>query len=530
MFSEEELLTKFDNNAYDDLILISMQIVQHATLEALFFLDLESKNTSSQTILGGMKRKRRRNGAVFYMTDDGQTEVLPATASTWYRIYVEHPALDNKAFHKKFRRRFRMPYEQYMNIVADCKESDIFERWRNKDATGKNSVPLELLVLTALRYLGRGWTFDDLSESTGISEEVTRVFFRKFIEFGSTVLFTRYVVPPVTAADAEEHSHEFGIAGLPGAIGSMDATNILIDKVRYNRRQSHLGFKHSSTARTYNLVVNHRRRILGTTDGHPARWNDKTIVRFDNIAMGLKNGTLLDDDFIFELYDYDSAGNIYKAKYKGPWLIVDNGYHNWPITVPPFKTTSSRTEVRFSDWLESIRKDVECTFGILKGRWRILKTGIRLHGLDAADQIWKTCCALHNHLLEIDGLDSKWESGVPSDWEGSLGQHEDRDIQNIISLHRLNNPEEARNYDTSGVGAGTDRDTNDDDNEEFVDNEPSIINGNIQEEERFENTCIDVRKLPFHYFRSKLVTHFDIAYKKEEVRWPERNKVQKRSI
>lgn len=130
----------------------------------------------------------------------------------------------------------------------------------------------------------------------------------------------------------------------------------------------------------------------------------------------------------------------------------------------------------------------------------------------------------------IDGLDSKWESGVPSDWEGSLGQHEDRDIQNIISLHRLNNPEEARNYDTSGVGAGTDRDTNDDDNEEFVDNEPSIINGNIQEEERFENTCIDVRKLPFHYFRSKLVTHFDIAYKKGEVRWPERNKVQKRSI
>jgi len=111
-----------------------------------------------------------------------------------------------------------------------------------------------------------------------------------------------------------------------------------------------------------------------------------------------------------------------------------------------------------------------------------------------------------------------------------LGQHEDRDIQNIISLHRLNNPEEARNYDTSGVGAGTDRDTNDDDNEEFVDNEPSIINGNIQEEERFENTCIDVRKLPFHYFRSKLVTHFDIAYKRGEVRWPERNKVQKRSI
>ena len=52
---------------------------------------------------------------------------------------------------------------------------------------------------------------------------------------------------------------------------------------------------------------------------------------------------------------------------------------------------------------ESIRKDVECVFGILKGRFRILKAGIRLHGVDNADSIWSTCCALHNLLLEIDG-------------------------------------------------------------------------------------------------------------------------------
>ena len=42
-------------------------------------------------------------------------------------------------------------------------------------------VPLELLVLGSLRYLGRGWTFDDLEEATGISEESHRVFFRRFI-------------------------------------------------------------------------------------------------------------------------------------------------------------------------------------------------------------------------------------------------------------------------------------------------------------------------------------------------------------
>ena len=60
-----------------------------------------------------------------------------------------------------------------------------------------------------------------------------------------------------------------------------------------------------------------------------------------------------------------------------------------------------------------MRKDVECTFGILKGRWRILKVGVSLYGnkrgLDTVDNTWKTCCALHNMLLEEDGLD--WSMG-----------------------------------------------------------------------------------------------------------------------
>jgi hypothetical protein len=416
-----------------------------------------------------------------------------------------------------------MPYAQYLEIVESCKSNEIFARWapNNQDAAGKDSAPLELLVLTSLRYLGRGWMFDDLSESTAISEEVIRVFFHKFIEYGSSVLYQQYVVAPTTVDDAIKHSHEFEMAGLPGAIGSMDASHVLHERITYRQRQSHLGFKLNSTARSYNLVVNHRRRILGTTDGHPARWNDKTIVRFDKIATGLRNGSLL-NNFTFELYDYDSNGNVKKVKYKGPWILVDNGYHRWSVTIPPFKATTSRKEIRFSEWLESMRKDVECTFGILKGRWRILKTGIRIHGLDAADQVWKTCCALHNYLLEVDGLDSKWESGVASDWEGPLGEHDDEDVPRIRALERLNNAMEARNYDTSGRGYGSDQVEEENSNKELDDG----TEGQLLE----EDGCISVPKLSFDYFHTKLVTHFDIAFKKREVKWPEQNRVREPTI
>lgn len=302
------------------------------------------------------------------------------------------------------------------------------------------------------------------------------------------------------------------MAGLAGAIGSMDATHVIHEQVSQNRRQSHLGFKLSCTARTYNLVVNHRRRILGTTDGHPARWNDKTIVRFDKIAVGLKNGTLL-NDYIFELYDYNSKGEIIKVRYRGPWIIVDNGYHSWSVTIPPFKSTNSRQELEFSEWLESMRKDVECTFGILKGRWRILKAGIRTRGLGRADKIWKTCCALHNYLLETDGLDAEWD--------GSFGEHDDRDIQTVPALKRLNDRVAARKYDSSGMGRGNDRVDDENIDHEDIDNEViEYIDDNSSNNEGDEVIC--VRKLSFNHFRSKLVTHFNISMRKREVRWPER--------
>jgi hypothetical protein len=93
------------------------------------------------------------------------------------------------------------------------------------------------------------------------------------------------------------------------------------------------------------------------------------------------------------------------------------------------RLSADRKEIRWSEWLESLQKDVECTFGILKVCWRILKMGVWLHSVEAADKIWKTCCAFHNMLLEIDGLDSEWEV--------ELGMHDEADAMNHIDNFAL---------------------------------------------------------------------------------------------
>ncbi len=56
-------------------------------------------------------------------------------------------------------------------------------------------------------------------------------FFHRFIDFGSTILFEKFVTAPKTAEKAEAHMGEFAEAGLAGALASTDATHVMLEKV-----------------------------------------------------------------------------------------------------------------------------------------------------------------------------------------------------------------------------------------------------------------------------------------------------------
>ena len=135
------------------------------------------------------------------------------------------------------------------------------------------------------------------------------------------------------------------------------------------------------------------------------------MVRLDTFVSGICDGTVL-NDVDFELLALDKRGNIEILHFNGAYLICDNGYLNWTCTAPPFGVANDINEICWSKWLESMCKDVEYTFGILKGRWRILKSSVRINGVDSVDYVWFTCCALHNWLLDIDGLSKKWVGGI----------------------------------------------------------------------------------------------------------------------
>ena len=127
------------------------------------------------------KTRSKKRPILARRTETGELEEIPPTQSMWYILYVGGAAnVECKRFQNKFRRRFRMPYATFLELVSDAKAGNWFPSWMGCNCAGKQSSPIELMILGSLRYLGRGWTFDDLEEATAVGEESHRRFFHQF--------------------------------------------------------------------------------------------------------------------------------------------------------------------------------------------------------------------------------------------------------------------------------------------------------------------------------------------------------------
>ena len=192
--------------------------------------------------------------------------------------------------------------------------------------------------------------------------------------------------------------------------------------------------------------------------------------------------------------------------------MCDNGYLSWSCTVPPDKNATCYKNIRFSEWLESMRKDVECFFGIMKGRFCILRYGFRFHSITECDKLWLSCCALHNMLLDVDGLARNWEAGEQSDWEimhaNSLTHDKHVNFVTPFAVTRLNRDFEMEANKTQEEDIP---DLNDDDSKIF---DKFTVNG-----KRI------VSKMPLLLFRKCLVEHFNIRFQRNDITWPRRFKI-----
>ncbi len=84
------------------------------------------------------------------------------------------------------------------------------------------------------------------------------------------------------------------------------------------------------------------------------------------------------------------------------YLICNNGYICWPTTICLYMQLESggtRLKDLFYTNLESMRKEVECIFGILKSCWGSLDRGFKHWKVKVCGDIFRTFTVLHNMML-----------------------------------------------------------------------------------------------------------------------------------
>mgnify|MGYP006160651087 FL=1 len=145
----------------------------------------------------------------------------------------------------------------------------------------------------------------------------------------------------------------------------------------------------------FQCITDFNRRILAVYGPQFGTRKDKEIVKDDPNVHFVQTGWYKD-----VLWNYYTAeGRVEQDR--GAYLICDNGYLRWPTSICPYAgCENSSLEGFFSTNLESVRKDVECTFGILKKRWQVLNDGLDYRDINKCERIFNACCCLNNLMLD----------------------------------------------------------------------------------------------------------------------------------
>ena len=103
------------------------------------------------------------------------------------------------------------------------------------------------------------------------------------------------------------------------------------------------------------MTVSHSKKFQSTTVGHYGTTSDKTIVKFDGFVSRVRS-----DKRFTEAGFKLQVGTDNWITEKGVYLLVDGGYHKWRIMQCPLKHTVDENKSRWSEFAESVQKDVEC--------------------------------------------------------------------------------------------------------------------------------------------------------------------------
>jgi len=163
--------------------------------------------------------------------------------------------------------------------------------------------------------------------------------------------------------------------------------------------------------------------FLDVAAGFPGSMHDSRVLRNTAIYAKAERGDILANGPMFRIGQLSIQ----------PYLIGDSAYPHAPWLQKPYpEGTIDPAEIQFNGELSAARVKVECAFGVLKGRWRILKE-IEESNVTNISKIIMACAVLHNFCIEIG---DNWDMEDPPDDDNPPNPNNNvvRDAENIREI------------------------------------------------------------------------------------------------
>jgi len=249
----------------------------------------------------------------------------------------------------------------------------------------RDVIPLEKRVAIALYYLKDQGSLLMTGNTFGIAKSTTSVVIQEICGILAEKIAPELISFPNSKADVEKSSCMFlERFGFPQVIGCVDGTHIPI------RQPSENAHDYFSYKMCYSIncqaICDAYGKFIDVEIKWPGSVHDARVFANCEVQKNLSAGN-------FKLFHKELLDG---REYVPQLLLGDPAYPLLPYVMKEYDHCNSNEQVVFNTMLRSARNQIECAFGRLKARWRILNRAMDIH-IKHVPNVILACFVLHNY-------------------------------------------------------------------------------------------------------------------------------------
>ncbi|XP_068129859.1 uncharacterized protein [Hyperolius riggenbachi] len=295
---------------------------------------------------------------------------------------------------------------------------------RRQNTWYRNAVIPEERLLLTLRFLATGQSFASLHFAYRLGKSTISYIVKETCLVIWRELHATFMPVPNRQRWEEVANKFWGKCRFPNCIGAVDGKHIRLVQ------PPHSGSQYFNYKKFFSIVLmavaDANYKFLYIDVGAYGTASDSQIFRNTNLCYRMENGTL-------DLPPPSPWPGTTNPAF--PYTFVgDEAFALSRHVMRPYSATHLNDRTRYFNYrLSMARRMVECSFGILANKWRVLHTAIQLK-VENAVSVVKAACILHNVVIEkevisvdeVNALQVPPLSGIT--WSG--GQHTNEAIRN----------------------------------------------------------------------------------------------------